>query len=198
VSAGDGFGRAVPTERERAAGTADRTPAPGGSPATGERFARAFNEMRDELVGTLFHLLGNYEDAEDAAQEAFLKCWRRRDHLHKVQNLRAWIFQVARNAAKDFRRNPWRRRARLLTSAQAGRPGTGDSPVHTLEVCEAKERLRAALMVLRPEEKEVFLLRQDGFLTYAEIASLRRSPVGTIKTQMRIALRKLRQVLAGT
>ena len=48
---------------------------------------------------------------------------------------------------------------------------------------------------LRPEEKAVFLLRQNGDLTYEEIAELRRSPVGTVKTQMRSALQKLRRVL---
>jgi RNA polymerase sigma-70 factor (ECF subfamily) len=48
---------------------------------------------------------------------------------------------------------------------------------------------------LRPEEQAVFLLRQNGDLTYEEIAELRRSPVGTVKTQMRAALQKLRRVL---
>ena len=58
--------------------------------------------------------------------------------------------------------------------------------------------LRRALFQLRPEEKEVFLLRQNGDLTYEEIAELRRTPVGTIKTQMRSALQKLRRVLHET
>jgi RNA polymerase sigma-70 factor (ECF subfamily) len=48
---------------------------------------------------------------------------------------------------------------------------------------------------LRPDEKEVFLLRQNAGLTYEEIASLRSSPVGTVKTQMRSAVAKLRQTL---
>jgi RNA polymerase sigma-70 factor (ECF subfamily) len=178
-----------------AATTAVRTPTLDGNAATGEGFVRAFNELRGELVSTLFYLLGNHEDAQDAAQEAFLKCWRARNHLQQVQNLRAWIFRVGLNAAKDLRRNAWRRRARPLTGAQAGRPGTDDSPVDALEVSEAKERLRTALLALRPEEKEVFLLRQNGLLTYEEIAVLRHSPVGTVKTQMRAALHKLRQVL---
>jgi RNA polymerase sigma-70 factor (ECF subfamily) len=175
--------------------TAVPTPSLDGPAATGEEFVRAFNELRGELVSALFYLLGNHADAQDAAQETFLKCWRTRSHLQQVQNLRAWIFRVGLNAAKDLRRNAWRRRARPLTGAQAGRPGTDDSPVDALEVSEAKERLRAALLALRPEEKEVFLLRQNGLLTYEAIAALRHSPIGTIKTQMRAALRKLRQAL---
>ena len=46
---------------------------------------------------------------------------------------------------------------------------------------------------LRPDEKEVFLLRQNGGLTYEEIAEIRKAPVGTVKTQMRSALQKLRR-----
>ena len=57
-------------------------------------------------------------------------------------------------------------------------------------------RLRAALLDLRPDEKEVFLLRQNGGFTYEEIAEIRKAPVGTVKTQMRTALQKLRKVLA--
>jgi RNA polymerase sigma-70 factor (ECF subfamily) len=70
------------------------------------------------------------------------------------------------------------------------------SPEQDMEHRETLDRLRDALMHLRPEEKEVFLLRQNGELTYEQIAELHARPVGTIKTQMRSALHKLRKVLA--
>jgi RNA polymerase sigma-70 factor (ECF subfamily) len=57
--------------------------------------------------------------------------------------------------------------------------------------------LRDALVHLRPEEKEVFLLRQNGDLTYEQIAELSDRPIGTVKTQMRSALQKLRKVLVN-
>jgi RNA polymerase sigma-70 factor (ECF subfamily) len=68
-------------------------------------------------------------------------------------------------------------------------------PVKSAEDRETKERLQQAVLNLRPEEREVFLLRQNGCLTFQEIAKLRRSPVGTVKTQMRAAAAKLRKVL---
>lgn len=68
-------------------------------------------------------------------------------------------------------------------------------PGEVLEDQEAMERLRAAIHELRTEEKEVFLLRQNGGMTYEQIAEARSSPVGTVKTQMRAALQKLRKVL---
>jgi len=68
-------------------------------------------------------------------------------------------------------------------------------PTRTLEEQETMAQLRDALTHLRPEEKEVFLLRQNGELTYEQIAELHDRPVGTVKTQMRSALQKLRKVL---
>ncbi len=68
-------------------------------------------------------------------------------------------------------------------------------PVQALEQQEVLEQLRQALMHLRPEEKEVFLLRQNGELTYEQIAELHNRPVGTVKTQMRSALQKLRKIM---
>jgi RNA polymerase sigma-70 factor, ECF subfamily len=177
--------------------TTARAPNPDGAVRTGEEFVRTFNEVRGELVSTLFFLLGNHDDAQDAAQDAFLKCWRARDGLGEVRNARAWIFRVGLNAAKDLQRSAWRRRARpLLASADAG-PATETSPTDSLEEKEMLGQLRDALLELRPEEKAIFLLRQNGDLTYEEIAELRRSPVGTVKTQMRSALQKLRRVLKG-
>src|SRR5207245_1821270 len=109
--------------------------------------------------------------------------------------MRAWIFRVGLNAAKDLQRSAWRRRAKPLECTPPAGELMEDSPLELLEDKETLEQLRAALMELRPEEQAIFLLRQNGDLTYEEIADLRRSPVGTVKTQMRAALQKLRRVL---
>jgi RNA polymerase sigma-70 factor, ECF subfamily len=173
-------------------------PAPGATPAPapGELLVRTFNELRDELVSTLWFLLGNREDAQDVAQEVFLRCWRTQDRLSEVQNLKAWIFRVGLNAARDVQRSAWRRRVKTLNGAEIMPMVADHPPGQALEEQETLQRLRAALMHLRPEEKEVFLLRQNGELTYEQIAELRERPVGTIKTQMRSALQKLRAALS--
>jgi RNA polymerase sigma-70 factor (ECF subfamily) len=154
-----------------------------------------FNQVRDELVSTLLYLLGNADDAQDAAQEAFLKCWRARASVPNVQNLRAWIFRVGLNAAKDFQRSAWNRKSRPLPEDDVMLPTRDDAPAQTIEDQEALDRLRQAITQLRQDEKEVFLLRQNGELTYEQIAEIRNAPVGTVKTQMRTALIKLRKVL---
>src|SRR5919198_4836305 len=114
----------------------------------GEFLVRTFTGLRDELVSTLWFILGNRDDAQDVAQEAFLRCWRTQDSLPAVQNLRAWIFRVGLNAAKDLQRSAWRRRVKPLLGAEA-MPAKFDQPVdRELEHRESLQQLRDALMHL--------------------------------------------------
>lgn len=188
-----------PAGSEPAAVPARPTEAPpppaGGVRPGDDALIAMFNQVRDELVSTLMYLLGNADDAQDSAQEAFLKCWRARASVPDVLNLRAWIFRVGLNAAKDFQRSAWNRKSRPLPEDEVMLPGREDVTGRSLEDQEALDRLRGAIAELRQEEKEVFLLRQNGELTYEQIAEIRNAPVGTVKTQMRTALIKLRKVL---
>lgn len=165
-------------------------------PNNGDILLRAFTDLRDELVSTLCFLLGNAEDAQDVAQETFLRCWRTQEGLPDIQNLRAWIFRVGLNAAKDLQRSAWRRRVKPLVGAEAMPMTENASPLCQLEDRETVQRVRDALRNLRPEEREVFLLRQNGEMTYEQIAETFHRPVGTVKTQMRAALSKLRKILS--
>src|SRR5438552_15257589 len=136
--------------------------------AMGEVLLRTFNEIRDELVSTLWYVLGNREDAQDIAQEAFLRCWRTQAGLLEVHNLKAWIFRVGLNAAKDLQRSAWRRRVKPLLGAEAMPMLEASPPLTALENQETLAQLRQALMTLRDEQKEVFLLRHNGELTYEQ------------------------------
>jgi len=166
-----------------------------GQETSEERLVRTFNELKDELIGTLVFVLGNCEDAKDAAQDAFIKCWNAREQLPQVVNLRAWVFRVCFNTAKDMQRSAWHRRARPLNAEQYTMSAKDAAPGQTLERKESIEQLRLAILNLREEEKDVFLLRQNGEFTYEQIAEMRGCPVSTVKTQMRSAVEKLRKVL---
>lgn len=181
--------------REPTTSTKAESAAAAGRACTGENLVQAFNEIRQELVSTLFYMLGNQEDALDAVQNAFIKCWQARDGVTEIRNLRAWIYRVGVNAAKDLQRNAWYRRAKPLAGPALHCGARGNSPVEEAEDLEFQDRLQNALLQLRPDEREVFLLKENNDLTYEEIAEMRQRPVGTIKTQMRTALRKLRELL---
>ena len=156
----------------------------------------AFALHQSELLGTLFYLVGNLEDARDALQEAFLKCWKHQDQVAGVQNLKAWIFRIALNTGRDLRETAWRRKRQGLPEDETSLAGHELRPDEIVEHDERLHRLRTAMQLLREEEKEVFLLRQNGELTYEEIAEALGIPSGTVKTRMRLALTRLREVLA--
>jgi RNA polymerase sigma-70 factor (ECF subfamily) len=156
----------------------------------------AFAQYQSELLGTLFYLVGNLEDARDAFQEAFIKCWRKRETLHEINNLKAWIFRVALNAGRDLRETAWRRKRQSMPEGEEMITSTSASAETQVEQNERLRMVRQALCNLRPEEQEVFLLRQNGDMTYEEIAKAIGIPTGTVKTRMRLAITKLRKVFA--
>jgi RNA polymerase sigma-70 factor (ECF subfamily) len=158
--------------------------------------ADAFARYQDELVGTLFYVVGNVEDARDALQECFLKCWKHRAELGGIENLKAWIFRIALNTGRDVRSTAWRRRRTSLVGEQNMLATKNPGPHACLERQEDLSRLRLAIGDLRNEEQEVFLLRQNAQMSYEEIAQSIGIPLGTVKTRMRLALEKLRVALA--
>ncbi len=156
----------------------------------------AFAQFQDELLGTLYYLVGNREDAQDAYQEAFIRCWRHRETVPRVVNLKAWIFRIALNLGRDIRSTAWRRRRKPLPEDEAmlvARPA--DQPEVECSRREKVALIRRELLELRTEEQEVFLLRQNGQMTYDEIARTLDIPVGTVKTRMRLAMKKLREAI---
>lgn len=162
-----------------------------------ERLEDAFARHQGELLGTLYYLTGSHEDAQDALQEAFIKCWRHLEQVAEIQNIRAWIFRIALNTGRDIRQTAWRRKRQSLPEEEQMVQATDNGPVAQAIQTERETRLRDALWQLRDEEKEVFLLRQNGDMTYDEIGEALTVPVGTVKTRMRAALKRLREVLGN-
>lgn len=163
---------------------------------THETLEEAFARHQSELMGLLYHMVGNTEDARDAYQDTFVKCWRHREQVPSVQNLKAWIFRIALNTGRDMRQTAWRRHRRDLPDDESDLAGHSSGPEASSECAEQITLIRTAVSQLRKEEKEVFLLRQNSEMTYEEIAEALGIPSGTVKTRMRLALAKLRTTLA--
>ncbi len=146
--------------------------------ATAARLCRAFARYQDELLGMLAAILGSPEEARAALQEALLKCWRRRQYLVEIEDLRAWVFRMTLHAGRDLR---GRAAPRAPGAESRGRPGD----------------LRRAIAALPPEIQEVFLLRQSGGMSYGEIGRTLNLPECTVKARMRLALEQLAPALPG-
>lgn len=155
-----------------------------------------FETAHGEIVGTLFYLIGNMDDANDALQETFLKCWRHRRQIEQVENLRAWVFRIALNTGRDCRKTAWNRRRQPIAE-ETVMVAKSDPPDAAVLADEQTQRLKQAVLELRAEEQEVFLLRQNGSMTYEQIAEATAIPLGTVKTRMRTAIRQLREAVGG-
>lgn len=141
-----------------------------------------FNALFDSVYPALFRycnrMLGDPDQAEDLAQEAFFRLLDRGAEGTDA-GLRSWLFRVATNLARDRSRTRETRR-RILSGFPPPEPISG--PDTNLDREEEIQRVRQALEVLSDRDKEMLLLRQEGF-TYKEIADLTgvsHRSVGTI------------------
>ena len=166
-------------------GSAARSPAE-------RKLEDVFTRFEPELLGTLQHLLGNLDDARDALQEGFVRCWKKRDAVDEIANLRAWVFRVAYNVGLDLLKSGWRRRRKAVAVEELEPAARDGEPEERALERERLVALRDAIRRLEGKEKDVFLLRQNGALTYEQIAQATGLPLGTVKTAMRRALAKLR------
>lgn len=159
--------------------------------------AALFREHAAGLAGAVRGILGPRADEQEVLQEAFLRAWKALAAGTRPARPKAWVFVLTLNLARDLRRRAARRGngtdwnevdEMRLTTQEAG-------PDARLESEEAVAAARAAIYRLGEEEKEVFLLRVSGELSFDAIAENLGIPVGTAKTRMRAALGRLRQHL---
>ena len=158
-----------------------------------------FLEHADGLTGAVRGILGPEADVEEVLQEAFLRILKARRRGGRARDPVAWIFVVTMNLAKDLRRSSRRRGDRVnLEEVDPVELKTSDvGPLTRLQGGEWVEAARRAIRRLKETEKEVFLLRTSGGCSFSVIADALGIPVGTAKTRMRAALRRLRESLAS-
>jgi RNA polymerase sigma-70 factor (ECF subfamily) len=112
----------------------------------GTRLEALFQAAQGELLGTLYYLVGNLEDARDAVQETFLKCWRHPPTTEEIVDLKAWVFRIALNTGRDLRRTAWNRRKQPLAeetamknnSTRCGERYCGSVPKSRKSFCSGK------------------------------------------------------------
>ena len=147
---------------------------------------------------TALVLARNAADAEEAAQDAFVKAWRALPRFDRTRPFRPWLLAIVANEARNRRRAAGRREA-LALRALSHAPGAegAPSPELALLVAERDRALAAALQRLDERDRQVIACRYLLELTEAETAAALGCRLGTVKSRLSRALERLR-AQAGT
>lgn len=168
---------------------------------------RAFRELVDRFKKKVYFLAldmaGNPVDAEDISQEVFLKVYRHFATFRKGARLGSWLYRITYNASIDHLRRkgaaPEAVPDEIIESSgrsEAGLPrAVAADPGAALEASQLQERIAQALEKVSPQEKAVFLLRHYDDLMLKDIASCLGLSVGSVKSYLFRAVRKLQKEL---
>lgn len=158
------------------------------------RDADAFETLYDDyhrlVYGVALRMLGDAPSAQDVTQAVFLKVWSSPD-LFRGGNFAGWIVRIARNRALDVLRSRASHQESELPESLPESEPMEDAAFARLDAAA----VRKALDSLPAEQREPIELGFFGGITHDEIARRTGAPLGTIKTRIRLGLRKLRSAL---
>ncbi|MFI5281735.1 MAG: RNA polymerase sigma factor [Candidatus Dormibacterales bacterium] len=142
---------------------------------------------------TAYLITGSAADAEDAAQEAFIKAYRALGRFRAGADLRPWLLRIVANEARNRVRASGRRHTAELRVIDAYRPGdAAPSPEAVAVDAESRRRLLDQINALSPEDRLVIASRYLLELDVAETSAALGVPEGTVKSRLSRALTRLR------
>ena len=157
----------------------------------------AYEELVHAFQGIAFRtayvLCGNAADAEEAAQDGFLKAWRSLGRFREGSPFRPWLLRIVANEARNRRRSAGRRAHLALRAAAEVSGDAAPSPESALLSVETRERLLAAVEALPDDQRQMVSLRYFVGLSEQEVAESLDLPVGTVKSRTSRALERLRE-----
>jgi RNA polymerase sigma-70 factor, ECF subfamily len=152
-------------------------------------FAGIVERYQRVLFTVALRMLGDREEAADAAQTAFVRAYGKLASFDPAQRFFSWIYRILLNECLNVQRS---RRAR-----EPIRPDVlvGDSPADLLETKERRQRVQAAILALPHDYREVIVLRHFADLSYDEIADALQLSPGLVKSRLHSARQRLGQML---
>jgi RNA polymerase sigma-70 factor (ECF subfamily) len=162
---------------------------------------RAFETLLDTYEARVYRLAlrftNSVPDAEDVTQEIFLGIYKNIGSFRGKSALSTWIYRVAMNHCLEYRRKrkldsvPYNDDLTLISQDWR------EDPVQSADQQELAARVEAAINRLSPHHREVVVLHELQGLTYQEVATALNVPVGTVKSRLSNAFRRLRDLLGG-
>lgn len=155
-------------------------------------FERLLRKHERLVLATALRLLGNLEDAQDAAQEVFLKLHRNLAKVESSGNLAGWLYKVTVNVCHDHRR----RQPRTAGMEEMSEiPAAGAGPDGELAAAEQRRVLELSLLQLSKKERAALVLRDLEGLSTAEAAAALGTSEATVRSQISKARVKVKKFI---
>ena len=162
--------------------------------ACAQREPGAFQELlsryRRPAITLAYQMLGNSEDAEDVAQEAFVRVFQAIPRFRGQSAFSTWLYRIVTDLCLANRR----RRKATVGLDLVREPRSSDSPSKTVTQALVT---RQALDGMTPDLRAILLLRDQEGLSYSEIAEALRLPLGTVRSRLSKARMSFRQIWNG-
>lgn len=166
-----------------------------------EAFAILVEQHQKQVYNLCLRMVSNPTDAEDLAQEAFVKAWKGLRFYKFESSFSTWLYRLTSNVCIDFLRRQKRRTALSLTSSEADdameldlpdpRPGPEELVIHR----EDQNTVANAMAQLDEEHRLVLTLRVIEALSYEQISEVLGIKAGTVKSRLARARNRLRNIL---
>lgn len=160
----------------------------------GTAYATLVRDHEETAFRIAYVICGNAADAEEAAQEAFVKAYNALGRFRSGEPLRPWLLAIVANEARNRRRSRGRRAALALRAA-AEPGGAGNDPEEAALAAERRERILTAVERLRDDDRDVLACRYLLELSEDETAAALGIARGTVKSRTHRALSRLEEEL---
>lgn len=168
-----------------------------------DAYAALVERYKSRVFSLAYGMVGQYQEAEDVAQEAFIHVFRAIDSFRLGDKFYSWIHRITANLAIDYLRK--RRHKEVSLDAPVNADGdvfvqvadTSQDPEGAVVAAEFKNSLEKAISELPPLYRVVVILRHVHDMAYEDIAEILQIPLGTVKTRLFRAREILRRKVMG-
>lgn len=160
--------------------------------------AELYDVSSAKVFGLAMKILGDRAASEETTLDVYTQVWRRISTYDAQRGTPgSWLMTLAKNRAIDRFRSSYLERGRQVPLDQAAElPGNEATPEQHSAGLERQRLVQAALTILSIEQRQAIALAYYWGLSQSEIADRLKLPLGTVKTRMRLAMIRLREVLA--
>jgi RNA polymerase sigma-70 factor (ECF subfamily) len=161
-------------------------------------FRRLVELYMRAVYGLAYRMTGDPDDADDVAQETFVRAWRALDRYDETFSFYTWLRTIATRLVLQERAKRRRRRTEsgeTFDAAAVAVPAESTDPLDALAGEELQRQVSSALQELPEEFRAVLVLRAERDLSYDEIAEILALPAGTVMSRLHRARRLLRSAM---